>query len=120
MHVAEQLTIPTFEDLPKREKSRLQKVWEHFAEVRAIAKEHGLLVPIALAADLAGVSRQRIDELCERGLVIRIELNGRPFVTENSFVAWAKSERQVGRPLQEVSFRRARQIARDFQPKSRR
>jgi len=87
------------QELPLREKSRLQKLWDHFAEVRKIVTEHGMLVPIALAAELAGVARQRIDELVEHGQLHRVELNGKPFVTENSFVAWAKSERKDGRPL---------------------
>lgn len=93
------LEMPFVAELPKREKSRLAKLWDHFTEVRALQREHGTLVPIKLAADLAGVSRQCIDEHIERGQLIRIEVHGHPFITENSFVEWAKSERKAGRPI---------------------
>ena len=91
--------FPFVEGLPKREKSRLVRLWEHFAEVREAVEQHGMLVPIKLAADLAGVTRQRIDDLVNRGQLNRIEVGGHPFITENSFVEWAKSERKNGRPL---------------------
>jgi hypothetical protein len=61
-----------------------------------------MLMPIAFAAKIAGVSRQRIDDLVERGQVERVVLNGHPFVTEESFIAWAKSERKAGRPFKLV------------------
>jgi hypothetical protein len=93
------IEFPWVEQLPKREKSRLAKLWDHFAEVRAIQREHGTIVPVKLAADLAGVTRQRIDDLVERGQLVRIYVNGHPFITENSFVEWAKTERKNGRPL---------------------
>lgn len=91
--------FPFVATLPKREKSRLARLWDHFAAVREISKEHGMLVPVKMAADLAGVSHQRIADLIGDGRLVRIDLHGHRYVTENSFVEWAKSERKNGRPL---------------------
>jgi len=55
-----------------------------------------MLVPVQLAADLADVSKQRIHELMRDGRLHRINVHGKPFVTEKSFVAWATSERANG------------------------
>lgn len=95
--------FPFVQQLPHREKSKLVKLWDHFAAVRMAMDQHGMLVPVKLAAELAGVSRQRIDELVERDQLVRIDLAGHPFITENSFVQWAKSERKNGRPLKQHS-----------------
>lgn len=111
--------FPFVKDLPKREKSKLQLFWDRLAEIRAITREHGQLLPIPFAAALANVSRQRIDGLVDQGLVIKIELQGRPFITENSFVAWAKSERKAGRPLKDVSLREAVRISGEFRSQYR-
>jgi len=115
--------FPFVEQLPKREKSRVVKLWDHFAEVRALTNQHGMLVPVQLAASLAGVSRTRIDELVGDDVLKRIELHGHPFITENSFVAWAQSERKRGRPLKDRSdgqvWKIAKEIATDHFSKSR-
>jgi hypothetical protein len=91
--------FPFVEELPKREKSRFTKLWDHFEEMRACVRLNGLLIPVKLAADIAGVSRQRISELFELGILVRVEFHGHPFVTETSFLTWAKTERKAGRPL---------------------
>lgn len=101
------LEMPFVETLPKREKSRLARLWDHFAAVREISKEHGMLVPVKLAADLAGVSHQRIAELIEDGRLVRIDLHGHRYITENSFVDWAKSERKTGRPVKLMDSRKS-------------
>lgn len=84
-------------EVPKREKSRLRKIWDHFVDIKAVVSEHGMIIPVKLAADIAGVSRQRIHQLFEQGLLERVEFHGHPFVAEKSFVAWARSERVAGR-----------------------
>lgn len=99
MSEVEQIALPFVNDLPPQEKSRWQRVWESFEEARRITEQKGMLVPIALAAKIAGVTRQRIDDLIERGQLERVFLNDHPFVTEDSFLKWAKSERKAGRPV---------------------
>lgn len=91
--------FPFCEALPKREKSRVVRIWESLEEARQVVKLHGFLLPVKFAAGLADVSRQRIDELVSDGVIVRIDLDGHAFITEDSFVAWAKTERKQGRPL---------------------
>ena len=88
--------------LPKREKSRWQRVRDEFERIRVITDEKGMLVPVHLAAALSGVCKQRIHQLMEVGKLERVDVlgDGHPFVTERSLMQWADSERKAGRPLE--------------------
>lgn len=99
---AEVLEMPFVAELPKREKSKLAKVWDAFDEIARITETEGVLIPQSLAAKLLDVCRQRVFELVEEGRLKAYEVNGVRFVTENSVVAYAKSERKAGRPLGRV------------------
>jgi hypothetical protein len=110
MEQAETLDFPFVVALPKREKSRVVSFWESFDELRKASKQHGFLMPVKFAADLANVSRQRIDELVADGVIERVEVQGHPFITENSFVAWAQRERQRGRPVKQSLGMRLRKL----------
>jgi len=88
--------FPFVATLPKRERSRIGRLWDHFTELSALADVHGMLLPPTLAADLAGVSKQRIQQLMDGGRLEAVEFNGRRYITENSFVEWAKSQRKSG------------------------
>jgi len=96
MHVAAITEFPFMERLPKRERTRVGKLWDSLADLRRLRDEHGLLIPCGLAAELGGVCKQRISQLIDSGQLRTVELNGKPFVTEKSFVAWATSERANG------------------------
>lgn len=93
------MDFPFVAELPKREKSRVAKLWDAFAEIKALVEAHGVLMPFNLAADLGGVSPQRISQLVHRGEFETVEVRGHRYITEDSFVTWAKSERKNGRPL---------------------
>jgi hypothetical protein len=88
--------FPFVQALPKREKSRLGRLWDHFQEVRAAVKENGALLPQHYAADLLGLSRQRVHVLVNEGKLKSIEVGGLRYVTESSLVAWAQAERDKG------------------------
>lgn len=90
------IEFPWVSDLPKREKGKLAKVWDTLAELRATTEETGPLLPLTFAAALLNVSRQRIDQMMDAGKLERWELNGHPFVTERSVVAYAKAEKDKG------------------------
>lgn len=90
--------FPFVESLPKREKSRVATLWDRFQEVKALTEVHGMLVPCQLAANLLGVSHQRVCQLMEAGKLERVDFGGHPFVTENSLHEHARSERKNGRP----------------------
>jgi len=85
--------------LPKREKSKLAKVWDTFNELRAAMASKGDLVPATMAAKCLDISRQRVWELMQAGKLDRVEVDGHVFVTADSVVALAKSERKAGRPF---------------------
>lgn len=91
--------FPFVKDLPKREKTKLAKLMDTFNEARALVETRGMLVPLAFASKIVGVSRQRIDELCGAGKLERVYLGEQPFVTEASLIEWARSERKTGRPV---------------------
>jgi hypothetical protein len=91
--------LPKLADLPKRERTKLQKVWDRFEELSKLQEEKGMLMPVRFAAKILDVSRPRCDELIHNGDLECIDLDGQRFVTGNSVVAYAKSERKAGRPL---------------------
>jgi hypothetical protein len=91
--------FPFVEVLPKREKSKFVRVWDRFQELSRLAEGKGMLLPLRLAAQIIGVSKQRVVELCENGRLEVLELAGERFITENSVVAYAKGERKAGRPV---------------------
>lgn len=100
MFEAEATEFPFMAQVPKREKSKLARVWDHFKAVSAVVEEKGMLVPQHLAAELLGVSRQRIWVLANEGRLEGIELGGIRYVTEDSVIAFAKLERKAGRPVE--------------------
>lgn len=88
--------FPFVEALPKRERSKLSKLWDHFQEVRAAAKEHGTLLPQYYAAQLLGVSRQRVHVLVNEGRLHTVVVGGLRYVTEASMIEFARAERATG------------------------
>jgi len=90
--------FPFVEALPKREKSKLRKLWDELEAMRQMSAERGQLLPPSFAAELVGVSRQRIYELMDKGILERVFVNRRPFLTEASLREWLTTERRVGRP----------------------
>lgn len=99
MHEAVATEFPFVGSLPRAEKSRLAKLWDHFQDVRAAAAVHGVLLPQHYAATLLGVSKQRVNFLVKEGRLESVDLGGHPYVTEKSMLDYAKAERKVGRPV---------------------
>jgi hypothetical protein len=100
---AEVMEFPAFAELPlggktKREKTQLAKVWDAFQDIRKVVEEKGMLVPQTFASKVMGVSHQRIGELLNNGKLESVEFNGTRFVTEESLIAFCKTERKTGRP----------------------
>ena len=95
----EQFDMPFVNDLPKREQSRWSKIWTQLCEFKDLTDKHGALLPLPFAAKVAGVSRQRMAELCDNDQVARVYFHGHAYIVEDSFLSWARSERKAGRPL---------------------
>lgn len=104
--------FPFVAELPKRAKGKLQTLWDAYSELSKLTEEHGMLIPCSFAAELAGVSRQRIHRLCEQGDLVTVNIGPRQrFITEASFVEWAKSERKAGRPFKAPSLKESMVMA---------
>ena len=115
MTKSEALDFPFVDALPKREKGRFQKVWDHFQAIQRLVESTGMLIPSKLAADIAGISQQRIDQLMDAKVLEKVYYHGHPFVTQDSFLSWAKSERKAGRPLKTPGTMGAKvKMAREF------
>ena len=96
---AQTAEFPFVERMPKREKSRWLKVWEAFQQYKPIQAEKGMLVPTRLAASILGVSKQRLFVLIDEGRLEIVVFNEEKHVTERSILAFCKTERKSGRPL---------------------
>jgi hypothetical protein len=86
-------------ELPKREQSKLKTLWSRMGEMTALVQKHGDLVPQSFAAHLLGISRQRVDQLALDGRLVRVECHDQRFITANSLVELARTERKTGRPF---------------------
>lgn len=123
MHEAAATEFPFMADpaFTKREKSRLARLWEHFQEVKAAVAQHGVLMPQTYAADLLGVTKQRVFTLVEQGRLTTVMIGGRRYVTEASMMEFAKSERASGRHLTvpgvRETFRKALDASRELAEK---
>lgn len=93
------LDFPFVADLPKREQTRLERMWSVFESIRRVSRDKGVLIPKTFAGELAGVCKQRIHQLVEAGVLEEVKMGRVGYVTEESFVRWARSERKSGRPL---------------------
>lgn len=90
--------------MPKGEKKLWQRVREHIDEIKRITDKRGIPVPQKLAANLLNVSQQRIDQLLKEGRLELVLVGGHPFVTEDSIVEYAQTERKQGRPTKMESL----------------
>ena len=100
--IADLAEFPFMGELPKREAKRVHSVWDKWAEVKAIIAARGTLIPVTFAAELGGVSRQRIHQLTQAGKLERVNVGDMSFISEASFMEWVKSERKTGRPLSHI------------------
>lgn len=98
MFEADVMEFPGFADLPKREKSKVHRVWDAFRELSNVSGEKGLLVTQSVVARLLDISRQRVHDLVKEGRLETYVFEGVPLVTEKSLVAFAQVERKTGRP----------------------
>ena len=100
--IADLAEFPFMGELPKREAKRVHSVWDKWAEIKAIIAAKGTLIPMTLAAEMGGVSKQRIYQLVEAGKLEHVKVGNLGFIAEESFMAWVSSERKTGRPLSHI------------------
>jgi len=90
--------FPFVKELPKREKGKLAKLWDHLAELAEVEQRKGKLIQVSFAADLMSVTRSRVHQLMDVGKLEKVDVNGHPFVTVQSVAAYCETERKAGRP----------------------
>lgn len=90
--------FPFMVTLAKREKSRFTKFLDHYNEFKTLQDRVGDLLPLGIVHRLLNVSRQRVSQLREAGKLEAYEWQGQWWYTEDSVIAFAKSERRTGRP----------------------
>lgn len=91
--------FPFVSELPKREKRKVENVWDRLAQMREAVDAHGMLIPPVMVASLLNVSRQRVHQFTQDGRLKMVQVNGQPMITEDSVVELAKAERKAGRPF---------------------
>jgi len=90
--------FPFVAELPKREKSKLVKLWDEVKALAEASKEHGALLPVGIVVGLLGVCRQRVYDLIEEGKLQSFKVHGHVMVSEKSIEEWCRTERKAGRP----------------------
>jgi len=103
--------FPFVKELPKREKGKLQTLWENYGEIKKLTEEHGMLIPVTYAAELAGVSKQRIQQLINDGRLHTVQIRKARFVTESTFIEWVRTEHKNGRPFKAPSLKECATMA---------
>ena|SRR5579864_1262414 len=91
--------FPFVEALPKREGKRTLSRWEVFKEFVDLCERKGPPIGTTLAAELLGVSKQRVYDFIKEGRLEVVEDPlGRSVITGNSFIEFCHQERKNGRP----------------------
>lgn len=103
--------FPFVIELPKREAKKALTYWEQVEHLAAVQEKVGPIAPQSLVAKVLRVSRQRVGQLCESGLLEGVNVDGRVFVTKRSLEAYAEREHKAGRPLKELNLRESLQAA---------
>lgn len=85
--------------MPKREKSKLVRLWDMVFQMLDENSEQGMLLPVMTAGKLLNLSRTRIDQLCKEGRLCRVVIDNHVFIGSKSIKAFADLERKTGRPL---------------------
>jgi hypothetical protein len=79
VHVAESTEFPFCEELPKP--SGIKAAWSAWLRYLELTEKHGHLVNRSCAALMLHVSKQRVDQLIEAGLLDIVKWEGKIFVT---------------------------------------
>jgi hypothetical protein len=79
--------------LPRAERAR-----RRLSLLKAMVASKGLYVPVALTAEILGVSVQRVHDIVRQGHLEKVQVHALTFITESSLVEYVHSERRNGRP----------------------
>jgi hypothetical protein len=91
--MTEQFTLFPEIKIPKRERTK----WDELCEMQAVVGEHGALVPPASAAEVLDVSKQRVDQLINKGALRAFEFFGKRWVCQSDLKGYVETGRKSGR-----------------------
>lgn len=98
MEAAKLSEFPFVSKLARKEKSKVARLMDVLAELEKVTNEKGPVMPQALAADILGVSTQRVGQILDDGRLEGVQVGRCRFVIVSSFKEFAKEERKTGRP----------------------
>lgn len=102
MHEAALTEFPFVDVLPRREKSKVAKLWDLVQDFKRASLSEGALFPVTVAAKALDVSRTRVDMWVADGRLKRIAIDGHVFITGDSMIELARTERKNGRPSRSI------------------
>lgn len=86
-------------DLPKREKTKVRRLFDVLDDLDNTVKVRGALVPQVMVAEILGVQRQRVSTLIAAGRLEAIDVGGYKQVFTESIREFARKEPlKPGRP----------------------
>ena len=92
-----------FPDLPSvKMPKRVRNYWEELNELADLVDKHGPLIPLAMAGDLLDISRQRVWQLAQEGMLQTVDFRGKAWVGSNTIREFVEMERKAGRPCKEL------------------
>jgi hypothetical protein len=97
--------------LPRRKVKT--SVFDLLRNLRKLTTEKGGLVPIAGAATILGVTKQRVHELVKEGTLHPVEFLGKKWLSGEELLSFVKLQRDAGRPWKEPSIKEQWRAARD-------
>jgi len=89
------LPVPSEDDASL---SRSERAKRRLALLKAMVASKGLYVPVALTAEILGVSVQRVHDIVRQGYLEKVFVHELTFITEASLIQYVHTERRNGRP----------------------
>ena len=98
--------VPSPAEAPRRkQKMSLKGLFRFLQEYRKTFNSEGGLLPIATAARLMGLSKQRVHELIKEGTLVPVEACEKKWLSANQVEDFIKLEREAGRPWHKPSVK---------------
>jgi len=89
------LPVPSEDDAAL---TRAERAKRRLSLLKAMVASKGLYVPVALTAEILGVSVQRVHDIVRQGYLEKVKVHEITFITEASLIEYVHSERRNGRP----------------------
>jgi len=95
--------LPPAKQVDESGLSKSERLHRKLTVIKDLMASKGVLVPVALVAEVFGLSRQRIHGICDQGHMEKVVIHGTSYITEESLLQYLKEERKAGRPRKPIS-----------------